>query len=76
VWGLRLAAYVTWRNHGKPEDPRYRALLSKARGSRNAYALRIVYLFQALILWLACLPVQAGMLERAQPGPLPGRVPG
>jgi steroid 5-alpha reductase family enzyme len=70
TWGLRLAAYVTWRNHGKPEDPRYRDLLSKARGSRNAYALRTVYLFQAAILWLACLPVQAGMLERAPAGPV------
>ena len=31
LWGLRLAAYVAWRNHGKPEDPRYRDLLSRAR---------------------------------------------
>jgi steroid 5-alpha reductase family enzyme len=70
VWGLRLAAYVTWRNHGKPEDPRYRDLLSKAKGNRNLYALRSVYLLQAAILWLACLPIQAGMLERAPAGPV------
>ena len=69
AWGLRLAAYVTSRNHGKPEDPRYRDLLNKAKGNRNLYALRSVYLLQAAILWLACLPIQAGMLERA-PGPL------
>jgi steroid 5-alpha reductase family enzyme len=65
---LLLAAYVTWRNHGKGEDPRYRDLLSRARGSRNAYAMRTVYLLQAAILWLACLPVQVGMLERAPAG--------
>jgi len=70
VWGLRLAGYVTWRNHGKGEDPRYRDLLSRAKGNQNVYALRTVYLLQAAILWLACLPVQAGMLERAQVGPL------
>jgi len=70
VWGLRLAGYVTWRNRGKGEDPRYRDLLSRAKGNRNVYALRTVYLLQAAILWLACLPVQAGMLERAQVGPL------
>ena len=23
VWALRLAIYITWRNHGKPEDYRY-----------------------------------------------------
>ena len=70
LWGLRLAAYVTWRNHGKPEDPRYRDLLSRAQGNPDVYALRTVYLLQAAILWLACLPVQAGMLERAPAGPL------
>ena len=70
IWGLRLAGYVTWRNHGKGEDPRYRDLLSRAQGNPNAYALRTVYLLQAAILWLACLPVQAGMLERAPIGPL------
>ena len=70
IWGLRLAAYLTWRNHGQPEDPRYRYLLSRARGNRNLYALRSIYLLQALILWVACLPVQAGMLEAAPVGPV------
>ena len=70
AWGLRLAAYVTWRNHGREEDPRYRDLLSRAGRNRNLYALRTVYLLQAAILWVACLPVQAGMLERAPAGPV------
>jgi steroid 5-alpha reductase family enzyme len=69
LWGLRLAAYV-WHNHGKGEDPRYRDLLSRARGNKNLYALRVIYLLQALILWLATVPVQAGMLERAPAGAL------
>ena len=70
IWGLRLAAYVSWRNHGRGEDPRYRDLLSRAKGNRNLYALRTIYLPQALILWLACIPVQVGMLERAPAGPV------
>ncbi|MGH3220607.1 MAG: DUF1295 domain-containing protein [Streptosporangiaceae bacterium] len=70
AWGLRLAAHVGRRNRGKPEDPRYRDLLARAKGSKNRYALRVVYLPQALILWLASLPVQAGMLERAPAGPV------
>ena len=70
IWGLRLAGHVTWRNHGKGEDPRYRDLLSRAKGNPNLYALRSVYLLQAAILWLACLPIQAGMLERAPAGPV------
>jgi steroid 5-alpha reductase family enzyme len=70
IWGLRLAVYIGWRNHGKPEDPRYRDMLSRAKGNRNAYAFRIIYLLQALILFVATLPIQAGMLERAPAGPL------
>jgi steroid 5-alpha reductase family enzyme len=67
LWGLRLAAYVGRRNHGKPEDPRYADMLG---GKSHLYALRMVYLLQAAILWLATVPVQLGMLERARPGPL------
>jgi steroid 5-alpha reductase family enzyme len=70
VWGLRLAVYIGARNRGKPEDPRYRDLLSKAKGDKNRYALRTIYLLQALILWVACLPIQAGMLQRAPAGPV------
>jgi len=70
IWGLRLAVCIGLRNRGKPEDPRYRDLLSRAKGDKNRYALRTIYLLQALILWLATLPVQAGMLERAPAGPL------
>jgi steroid 5-alpha reductase family enzyme len=70
VWGMRLAVYIGARNRGKPEDPRYRDLLSKAKGDKNLYALRTVYLLQVLILWVACLPIQAGMLERGATGPV------
>lgn len=70
IWGLRLAVYIGRRNRGKPEDPRYRDLLSHAKGGQNAYAFRVIYLLQAVILWLACIPIQAGMLERAPAGAL------
>jgi Protein of unknown function (DUF1295) len=70
IWGLRLAVHIGRRNRGQPEDPRYRDLLSRSKGDKNLYALRSVYLLQALILWLATTPVQAGLLERAPVGPL------
>jgi steroid 5-alpha reductase family enzyme len=70
VWGMRLAVYIGARNRGKPEDPRYHDLLAKAKGDKNVYALRTIYLLQALILWVACLPIQAGMLERGGTGPV------
>jgi steroid 5-alpha reductase family enzyme len=70
LWGVRLAVYVGRRNHGKPEDPRYADMLDKASGNKNLYALRQIYLLQAAVLWLATVPVQLGMLERAPAGPL------
>jgi steroid 5-alpha reductase family enzyme len=68
IWGTRLAWHVGVRAHGKDEDPRYRELLGRASGNRNWYALRVVYLPQLLILWVACLPLAAGMAQRAAPG--------
>ncbi len=70
IWGLRLAIYIGWRNHGKPEDPRYADMLAKAKPNPNLYALRSVYLLQGVLLFVACLPIHAGMLERAPAGPL------
>lgn len=68
IWGLRLALHVAARARGGGEDPRYRELLARAPGNRNAYALRVVYLPQLLILWLACLPIQLGMTQQAPVG--------
>ncbi|MFJ8937417.1 DUF1295 domain-containing protein [Streptomyces sp. NPDC102365] len=59
VWGLRLAGHIAWRGRGHGEDPRYDAMLAKAPGSRNLYALRMVYLLQGALVWLVSLPVQA-----------------
>lgn len=58
VWGLRLAWHIHRRNRGKPEDRRYQALLAKAPGNPNRYALYSVYLLQAAVMWVVSLPVQ------------------
>ncbi|MFE2915702.1 DUF1295 domain-containing protein [Kitasatospora indigofera] len=71
VWGLRLSAHIGWRSRGAPEDPRYDRMLAKAPGGRRtAYALRIVYLLQAGILWFVSLPVQVAQQLPRPPGPL------
>ncbi|MGW8976343.1 DUF1295 domain-containing protein [Streptomyces platensis] len=58
LWGLRLSAHIARRGRGHGEDPRYDRLLARAPGSRDAYALRMVYLLQAALVWLISLPVQ------------------
>jgi len=70
LWGVRLAWHVAARARGTGEDPRYVELLGRARGSRNLYALRTVYLPQLVILWVACLPLPAGMTTSAAAGPV------
>ncbi|MFF9782973.1 DUF1295 domain-containing protein [Streptomyces nigrescens] len=58
LWGLRLSAHIARRGRGHGEDPHYERLLAKAPGSRDAYALRMVYLLQGALVWLVSLPVQ------------------
>ncbi len=60
LWGLRLAVYLTWRNHGKGEDPRY-AAWRESTGRRFWWtSLFKVFLLQALFLWVIALAIQAG----------------
>jgi steroid 5-alpha reductase family enzyme len=60
LWGVRLTLYLTWRNHGKGEDPRY-AAWREATGRRfRLTSLFKVFLLQALFLWVIALTVQAG----------------
>lgn len=51
VWGLGLAIYIGWRNHGKAEDPRYAEMLGDDHppGAVTAAVLRKVYLPQAVL---------------------------
>ncbi|OZE32041.1 hypothetical protein CH256_06525 [Rhodococcus sp. 05-2254-6] len=58
VWGLRLAVHVFRRSRGHGEDPRYTELLAKATGNETLYALRKIYLTQAIALWFVSLPLQ------------------
>ncbi len=60
VWGLRLAVHVGRRNHGQPEDPRYRKLLAGAHGHPDLYALRSIYVTQGLLAYVVSAPIQVG----------------
>ena len=63
VWGLRLALHMVQRSRGHGEDPRYTELLSKATGNRTWYALRKIYLTQAVALWFVSLPLQVSAVS-------------
>jgi steroid 5-alpha reductase family enzyme len=57
VWGLRLAAYLTWRNHGKPEDRRYQAIRARNEPGFALKSLYLVFGFQALLAAVISLPL-------------------
>lgn len=60
VWGLRLAGYLFWRNHGKGEDYRYKAM-RKHWGQRfPVVSLFTVFGLQGVLMFLVSLGVQLG----------------
>ena len=60
IWGLRLTAYLAWRNHGKGEDARYTAMRDYRGESFWWVSLITVYGLQGAVMWLVSLPVQVG----------------
>lgn len=68
AWGLRLAGFIGWRARGGEEDPRYEQMLSAAPGSRNSYAVKRVYLPQAVVLFFVSLTIQVAMFSAAALG--------
>ncbi|MGQ0844173.1 MAG: DUF1295 domain-containing protein [Sporichthyaceae bacterium] len=64
LWGVRLAWHIGRRNAGHGEDPRYEALLAKAApAKRRAYAVKTIYLPQAVLVLFISLPVQVAQYD-------------
>jgi steroid 5-alpha reductase family enzyme len=58
LWGLRLGAYLLWRNHGRGEDPRYQAMRRRHGERFGRVSLRTVFLLQGALVWIVSLPLQ------------------
>lgn len=75
LWGLRLAIhlFVRWRSHG--EDPRYAKIIARQMETKKwswaKVALLTVFLTQAPLLFVTCLPAQIGIWASAA-GPVRG----
>ena len=66
LWGIRLTGYLAWRNLGKPEDFRYRAMRER-HGSQFAFrSLLTVFGLQGVIMWIVSVPLQTGQLSYNQ----------
>jgi len=57
LWALRLATFVGWRNHGKPEDRRYAEMRERNGASWPWRSLFTVFVLQAVLAWLVSAPL-------------------
>lgn len=62
IWGLRLTIYISWRNWGKGEDPRYGSWRRRHRERFRLVSLYKVFGLQALFMWVIALCLQFGIL--------------
>lgn len=69
LWGLRLAAYIGWRNIGHGEDARYAKWRAENDASWWWYSYFKVFLLQATIAWVVSLPLYFA-IRAATPGTL------
>jgi len=60
LWGLRLAAHIGTRNHGRGEDFRYARLRARDGDRFWLTSLYRVYLVQAALIWVVALPIEVG----------------
>lgn len=72
AWGLRLGIYLLRRWRAEGEDRRYERMLRKDRekGRFALAALTKIFLGQAVLLFLVCLPAQLGIFASEAPAPL------
>jgi len=68
VWAVRLSAYITWRNHGQPEDYRYQEIRRNNEPGFRIKSLYIVFILQAFLAWIISLPLLSAISGPAEPG--------
>ena len=64
LWAVRLSAHITWRNWGKREDHRYRAIRGRNEPNFALKSLYLVFGLQAVLAWLVALPLLAATPRR------------
>ena len=69
IWGTRLSLYLSWRNHGQPEDYRYREMRERHGDRFPLVSLVTVFLLQGAVMWIVSFPIQLGMHVPTESGP-------
>ena len=61
LWAIRLSVYITWRNHGQPEDYRYQEIRANNEPFFRYKSLYIVFVLQAVLAWVISMPLAAAI---------------
>jgi len=61
AWGLRLAAYITWRNWGHGEDRRYQEIRARNQPNFALKSLYLVFALQMVLAWIVSAPTLAAL---------------
>jgi steroid 5-alpha reductase family enzyme len=59
IWAVRLCVHIAVRNHGQPEDRRYRKIRANNQPHFEYKSLYIVFGLQAALAWIVALPFMA-----------------
>ena len=62
AWGVRLAAYITWRNWGHGEDRRYQEIRARNQPNFALKSLLYVFALQVVLAWIVSAPALAAVL--------------
>ena len=68
VWALRLSAYISWRNHGQPEDYRYQEIRANNEPGFRYKSFYIVFVLQAVLAWVISLPLAGAISGQSDIG--------
>jgi len=68
VWALRLSAYISWRNHGQPEDYRYQEIRANNEPGFRYKSFYIVFVLQAVLAWIISLPLAGAISGQSDIG--------
>lgn len=70
AWAVRLSLHIAVRNHGEPEDRRYRQIRENNQPHFWIKSLFIVFLLQSFLAWVVSLSGVAAVAGQAPLGPL------
>jgi len=63
LWAVRLAAHITWRHWGEPEDRRYQAIRARNQPYFEYKSLVLVFALQAALAWVVSWSVLTAIVN-------------